>query len=186
LASLQAMPPLSDQEWLDTVTRLPSKIPNRQSQLLALMVELEEDQEIDRGKLASVLVAIVRLYEDRRYDSAWRAHAFSPEDRVRLTRKVMSAVAELQTVIPTGTALWQATILFTTLLRDDGHWPSSTREGVAVTQTGVGPEKRRGRGNPLRHLVNVGRQTLAAIGVTNSDVQHELLSLIGIQHGGWE
>jgi hypothetical protein len=150
------------------------------------MVDLEEAQVIDRGKLASVLVAIVRLYEDERYDSAWRAHAFSPEDRARLTRKVMNVVDELQSVIPTGTALWQTTNVFTTLLREDGHWPSSSREGLAVTKTGVGPEKRRGRGNPLRYLVNVGRQTLTAIGVADPEVQHELLSLIGIQHGGLE
>jgi hypothetical protein len=150
------------------------------------MVDLEEAHEIDRRKLGSVLVAIVRLYEDKRYDSAWRAHAFSPEDRARLTRKVMKVVDELQSMIPTGTALWQVTSLFTTLLREDGHWPSSTREGLAVTKTGVGPEKRRGRGNPLRYLMNVGRQGLTAIGVADPEVQHELLRLIGIQHGGWE
>ena len=184
LAALQAAPPVSDQEWLDTLTRLPSKIPNRQSRLLGLMVDLEEANEIDRRKLTNVLATIIRLYEDRRYDSAWRAHAFSPEDRARLTRKVMTVVDELQSVIPTGTALWQATILFTTLLREDCHWLSSTREGLAVTKTGVGPEKRRGRGNPLRYLVTVSRQSLTAIGVTGPEVQHELLRLIGIQHGG--
>ncbi len=186
VAALQAAPPVSHQEWLDTLTRLPSKIPNRQSRLLELMVDLEEAHEIDRSKLATVLVAIVRLYEDERYESAWRAHAFSPEDRARLTRKVMNVVDELQSVIPTGTALWVATNLFTTLLREDGHWPSTTREGLAVTKTGIGPEKRRGRGNPLRYRVTVSRQTLTAIGVTDPDVQHELLRLIGIQHGGGE
>jgi hypothetical protein len=186
LAALEAPPPRSDQEWLETLTRLPSKIPNRQSRLLELMVDLKEADGIDRRKLASVLVAIVRFYEDQCYDSTWRAYAFSPEDRARLTRKVMNVVDELQGVIPTGTALWQATNLFTTLLREDGHWPSSTREGLAVTKTGVGPEKRRGRGNPLRYLVTVGRQRLTAIGVADPEVQHELLSLIGIQHGGWE
>lgn len=185
-AALQAAPPVSHQEWLDTLTRLPSKIPNRQSRLLGLMVDLEEAHEINREKLASVLVALVRLYEDQRYESAWRAHAYSPEDRARLTRKVMKVVDELQSVIPTGTALWQATNLFTTLLREDGHWPSSAREGLAVTKLGVGPEKRRGRGNPLRYLMNVGRQTLTAIGVSEPEVQHELLRLLGIQHGGWE
>jgi hypothetical protein len=146
------------------------------------MIDLEEAHGIDRGKLTSVLVAIVRLYEDRRYESAWRAHAFSPEDRARLTRKVMNIVDELQSVIPTGTPLWQATNLFTALLREDGQWPSSTCEG----KTGACSEKQRGRGNPLRYLVTVGRQRLTAIGVADPDVQHDLLRLVGIQHGGWE
>jgi hypothetical protein len=186
LAALHAPAPLSDLERLETLTRLASKIPNRRSRLLELMMALEEAHGIDRRKLAGVLVAIVRLYEDRRYESAWRAHAFSPEDRARLSRKVMNVVDELQSVIPTGTTLWQATNLFTALLREDGQWPSSTCEGLTVTKTGVGPEKRRGRGNPLRYLVTVSRQTLNAIGVTDPDVQHELLGLIGIQHGGGE
>jgi len=186
LAALQATPPVNDPERLKMLTRLPSKIPNRQTRLLELMVDLEEAQRIDRRKLADVLIAIIQLYEDRRYESAWRAHAFSPEDRARLTRKVMNVVDELLSVIPMGTTLWQATNVFTTLLREDGQWPSSTCEGLAVTKTGVGPEKRRGRGNPLRYLVTVSQQKLTAIGVADPEVQHDLLRLVGIQHGGWE
>lgn len=183
LTALQADPRRNEREMLESLTMLPSTVPSRQARLRELIAELENENDIDRRALVTVLWKGVRLAVDERYESAWMMHRrLSIDRRRRLTRELFRLLDELCEVVPSG-HLRTAARSFGDLLRDPRQWPSDAGEATRLGED-VEPLSRPGRGNPLAVLASVVRRELEGIRVTDREVQNDLLTFVGLLSPG--
>lgn len=157
---------------LRALTLLPARIRNRETRLAELLTDLE-DNGTQRRTLVAVLWDGIREAADVQYKSvSMRQARLYRSKQERMLRELHELLEELMDTAWPWSPEYKAAQSFKEVLDDPNAWAEPRYPKLM-------PVKYPKRGNPRAKVASTVRANLARSGVTNREVQNDLLTLTG-------